>query len=90
MHKTFGLKVGLTQEQLDSIDNFQQSDAFDELQKLALQFAEDLTERVEVEERVLQGLKARLSEQELVELSLMVGLANLTNRFSEAFKPEFL
>lgn len=90
MHKTFGLKVGLTQEQLDTIDNFQQNDAFDDLQKLALQFAEDLTKRVEVEEAVMQGLRSRLSEQELVELNLMVGLANLTNRFSEAFKPEFL
>jgi alkylhydroperoxidase family enzyme len=86
----FGQKVGLTQEQLDAIDNFQNSDAFDDLQKLALQFAEDSTERVEVEESVLRELKTRLSEQELVELSLMVGLANLTNRFSEAFKPEFL
>lgn len=90
MHKTFGLKVGLTQEQLDTIGNSQQNEAFDDLQKLALQFAEDLTKRVEVEEAVLQGLQSRLSEQELVELSLMVGLANLTNRFSEAFKPEFL
>lgn len=72
------------------MDKHNESDAYSDLEKLVLQYAEDLTERVETDERVLQGLKEHLSEQELVELCLMIGLANLTNRFGEAFKPEFL
>ncbi len=34
----------------------------------------------------MNRLQERLSEQELVELNLTVGLAQVTNRFNESFK----
>ena len=34
----------------------------------------------------MNRLKERLSEQELVELNLTVGLAQVTNRFNESFR----
>lgn len=36
----------------------------------------------------MEKLKQHLSEQELVELNLVVGVANLTNRVNESFKTE--
>jgi alkylhydroperoxidase family enzyme len=41
---------------------------------------------VRVSEALLNQLKERLSERELVELNLTVGIAQITNRFNEAFQ----
>lgn len=90
MHRAFGQKAGLTDAQLDGMDSYGESDAYSPLEKLVLRYAEELTERAEADESVVQALKGHLSEQELVELTLMISLANMTNRFSEALKPEFL
>ncbi|HXH14239.1 MAG TPA: hypothetical protein VNP04_31325 [Alphaproteobacteria bacterium] len=39
-----------------------------------------------VPEALVNRLKERLSERELVELNLTVGIAQVTNRFNEAFQ----
>lgn len=75
---------------MNELDNHQQSDAFNELEKLILQYTDEITQKVKVSEDVIEGLKKHLTEQEMVELSLMIGIANMTNRFAESFKPEFL
>jgi alkylhydroperoxidase family enzyme len=59
---------------------------YDDLQKLVIEYAEELTKNVRVPEALMDQLKARLSEQELVELNLTVGIAQITNRFNESFK----
>jgi alkylhydroperoxidase family enzyme len=41
---------------------------------------------VRVPEALVNQLKERLSERELVELNLTVGIAQITNRFNEAFQ----
>lgn len=53
-----------------------------------LRYAEDLTKKVDTDPQVLEGLKRYLSERELVELSITIGIANLTNRFNESFDVE--
>jgi len=59
---------------------------YEDLQKLVIEYAEELTKTVSTPEPLMNQLKARLSEQELVELNLTVGLAQVTNRFNESFK----
>jgi alkylhydroperoxidase family enzyme len=76
----------LTQEQIEQLANYDSSAAYDELQKLVIAYAEELTRQVRVPESLVNQLKQRLSERELVELNLTVGLAQITNRFNEAFQ----
>lgn len=45
-----------------------------------------MTKHVRTPEALMNRLKAHLSEQELVELNLTVGIAQITNRFNESFK----
>jgi uncharacterized peroxidase-related enzyme len=81
-HKSAALRAGVTEAQLDEIGGYASSTAFSPLEKLALQFAEELTRTVRTSEEVMNELKKHLSEPQIVELTLTVGLANLTNRFN--------
>jgi alkylhydroperoxidase family enzyme len=66
--------------------HYKTSPVYEDLQKLVIEYAEELTKTVSTPESLMNQLKARLSEQELVELNLTVGLAQVTNRFNESFK----
>lgn len=59
---------------------------YDDLQKLAIEYAEELTKNIRIPDPLWNQLKERLSERELVELNLTVGLAQVTNRFNESFQ----
>jgi uncharacterized peroxidase-related enzyme len=84
-HKALGRRAGLTDEKIEALDDYGESDQFSELEKLVLRYAEDLTRDVRTDRKVMESLKKHLSPQELVELNATVGLANLTNRFNESF-----
>jgi 4-carboxymuconolactone decarboxylase len=81
----FGRKVGLTQAQLDGIGSYDQSNVYSELEKLVLRYTEDLTTRAETAGTVMDGLKTYLSDRELVELNLTVGVAHMLNLFIKSF-----
>jgi alkylhydroperoxidase family enzyme len=51
-----------------------------------IEYAEEVTRNIRVPEALMTQLKERLSERELVELNLTVGLAQITNRFNESFQ----
>ena len=81
-HKTSGLRAGVTEQQFQEIDSFATSALFSSLEKLVLQFAEELTRTAKTSDELMKELKNHLSEPQIVELSITVGLANLTNRFN--------
>jgi uncharacterized peroxidase-related enzyme len=85
-HSGLGLRGGLTQEQLEQLSSYKSSAAYDDLQKLVIEYAEEVTKHVRAPEALMNQLKAHLNEQELVELNLTVGIAQITNRFNESFK----
>ncbi len=80
-----GRKAGLTDGQLQGLDNYEQNSAFTDLEKLVLRFAEQWTRRGKVEDEVMAALAQNLSPTQLVVLAATVGLANWTNRFNESF-----
>ena len=81
-HKGPAVRAGVTDEQLKDIENFAGSGAFSDLEKLVLRYAEELTRTVRTSDEVMTELKKSLSESDIVELAITVGLANLTNRFN--------
>jgi len=81
-HKAGGLRVGLTEQQLQDIASYAQSEAFSPLEKLVLQYTEELTKTAHSSEAVFEELKKHLSPRDIVELNVTVGTANLTNRFN--------
>jgi len=84
-HKGPARRVGVTEQQIQEIANSSESAAFSDLEKLVLRYADELTRTVRTSDDVMAELKKNLSEADIVELNLTVGLANLTNRFNMSF-----
>jgi alkylhydroperoxidase family enzyme len=73
---------------MEDLSRFETSDAYNELQKDVLRYAEQVTRAIRADDTLVARLRQRLSDQELVELTMTIGLANLTNRIAEALKLE--
>ena len=84
-HKGVARKLGITEEQLQVINSYESSNLFTPVEKLVLKYAEELTKTAKSSESVVQDLKKHFSEEQLIELNLTVGTANLTNRFNMSF-----
>lgn len=81
-----GRKAGLTEEQLQSLDQYEQSSAFNDVEKLILRFAEQWTRQSKAESAVVAALAQKLSPTQLIVLAATVAEANWTNRFNETFE----
>lgn len=75
----------MTEEQIQSLDQYEQSGAFNDLEKLVLRFAEQWTRQGKAESTVVAALAQTLSPTQLIVLAATVGLANWTNRLNETF-----
>jgi uncharacterized peroxidase-related enzyme len=87
-HRTTGKKVGLSERQLHETAQFETCDAYDDLQRDVLRYAEEVTRHINVSAALLDRLRAALSDREIVELAMTVGIANFTNRVTETLKME--
>ena len=84
-HKASAIRLGLTEQQIQDIPNYESSSLFSNLEKLVLRYAVELTRNVKTNDGLLQELKKHLTEEQIVELNLTIGTANLTNRFNVSF-----
>lgn len=84
-------RAGASKEQLDALPEFRTSPLFSDLERLALEYAEAMTTRVQVDPALVEILRERLGPEALVQLTLTVAAANFTNRFNEALgtEPEY-
>jgi alkylhydroperoxidase family enzyme len=80
-----GRKAGLSREQIQALDNYEQSGDFSDLEKQVLRFAEQWTRQNKASDEVVTALSQSLSPSQLVVLAATVALANWTNRFNETF-----
>jgi uncharacterized peroxidase-related enzyme len=87
-HKTAGRKAGLDERQVNDTESYESNAIYDELQHDVLQYAEEVTRSVVVSDELIDRLKQKLSDRELLELAVTVALANFTNRISETLRLE--
>ena len=73
---------------INDLDRFEQSSAYDDLQKAVLRFAEQWARRSKVDPALMQQLAQKLTPSQFVILAATVALANWTNRFNESFGTE--
>ena len=74
----------MTEAQLAAFTFYQRSAAFDEKEQATILFAERLTRGASaMRERALEELRKFYSEEQIVELTLVVCMANFTNRFND-------
>jgi len=87
-HRINGKKVGLDERQLTETAGYETSDAYDDLQRDVMRYAEEVTRHIHASEPLLERLHASLSDREIVELAMTVGIANFTNRVTETLRLE--
>jgi uncharacterized peroxidase-related enzyme len=87
-HRALGKKAGLNDRQVAETAHFETSDAYDETQREVLLFAEEVTRHINVDDALVDRIKQKLGDRELVELAMTVGIANLTNRVTETLRLE--
>ena len=87
-HKKAGRKAGLDERQVNETESYAGNEIYDDLQQDVLQYAEEVTRNVIVSDELIERLKQKLTERELVELAVTVALANFTNRISETLRLE--
>ena len=67
---------------------YQRSPLFDEKDKMAILYAERVTRGAAgVREGSVEELKKHFTEVQIVELTLVICVANFTNRFNDALQP---
>jgi uncharacterized peroxidase-related enzyme len=87
-HRALARKTGLTDRQIQETAEHETSDAYDDLQRDVMRYAQEVTRHVHVSPPLFDRLKAALSDREIVELAMAVGIANFTNRVTETLKLE--
>jgi alkylhydroperoxidase family enzyme len=75
-------------EKFDALPGYATSPLFDELERLVIRYAEQMTVHVQVDPALVEELKARLTPQQLVQLTMSIAAANFTTRFNEALATE--
>ena len=76
---------GVSREQLAQIDDWRDSDVFDEDERLVLEYAEAVsTVPVEISDELFERLRARFDEGAIVELTAAIAFENCRGRFNHA------
>ena len=78
----------MPKEQLDALPQYERSPLFDDLERLVIRYAEQMTTRVQVDAALVEALKKRLTAPQVVQLTLSIAAANFTTRFNEALGTE--
>ena len=81
-----GRKAGVTEEQLMALQDFEDSAAFTDVEKLVLRYASAMTNTpVDVSDALFEALHEHFDERQLVELTTTVAWENYRARFDHAF-----
>lgn len=78
--------AGVTEKQLMALPDFENSTAFNDVEKLVLRYSVAMTNTpVEVSEELFESLRRRFDERQLVELTSAIAWENYRARFDHAF-----
>ena len=72
-HKRIGKNVGVTDEQNAALENWQSASCFDEVQRAALAFTDEIVKLPRPTDATFKAIAAKLTPGALVELQLAVG-----------------
>ena len=84
-HKRIGKGVGVTDEQNAALEDWKSADCFDDLQRAALAFTDEIVGLRKPTDATFNAIAAKLTSGALVELQLSVGFYIMTSKFLETF-----
>ena len=87
-HMGLARKADLTEAQVSDLDSYETSDAYDEVQRSVLTFADQVTTKGRAYGALVQSLHEFLGDRCVVELAAVVAMANFTGRFNVSLGTE--
>ena len=76
---------GISREKIEAVPHWRDSELFDQLERLVLEYAEAITETPPtVDDELVRRLLDHLVEAQLVELTMIILLENMRSRFNSA------
>src|ERR1041384_970844 len=85
-HKRIGKGVGVTDEQNAALGNWEHASCFNDLQRAALAFTDEIVSLKRPTDATFKAIAAKLTPAALVELQLSVGFYIMTSKFLETFE----
>ena len=83
-HVPIALKEGITQAQIDGLEDWRKSKAFEPADIAVLAYTDSMTEDIHVPNEVFDALRPHFDTRELTELTATIAAYNLVSRFLEA------
>jgi uncharacterized peroxidase-related enzyme len=88
-HTASSKRVGVTADQIQALTFYRHSTLFDAKEKAVTLYAERVTRgAAAMREGTLEELRKLFTEEQIVELTLVICAANFTNRFNDALQAE--
>ena len=84
-HKRIGKGVGVTDEQNAALEDWKSATCFDDVQRAALAFTDEIVTSRKPTETTLSAIAAKLTPGALIELQLSIGFYIMTSKFLETF-----
>jgi alkylhydroperoxidase family enzyme len=84
-HKRIGRNVGVSDEQNAALEDWKSATCFNELQRAALAFTDEIVGLHRPTDATFNAIAARLTPAALIELQLSVGFYIMTSKFLETF-----
>jgi alkylhydroperoxidase family enzyme len=84
-HKRLGKGVGVTDEQNEALENWKTASCFDDLQRAALAFTDEIVTMRRPSDATFDAIAGKLTPGALIELQLSVGFYIMTSKFLETF-----
>ncbi len=85
-HAPIALKEGMTQAQLDALDNWSASSLFSPLERAVLAYTDAMTRDIQVPDAVFDAVRQHFEPRQLVELTATIATYNMVSRFLEALQ----
>lgn len=85
-HTMFGKEVGMTEEQVQAVKDWEQSAAFDPAERATLRFADEVATKGRVQDDTFAALAKHLDADMMVELAQTIGFYGMIARIALPFQ----
>jgi len=87
-HVRIALRVGVREEQIDALPDWNNSGQFNEQERAVLQYTDEVTRNIRVEDDTFAAVRNFLNEEGMVELTTTIGYYGMVCRILETLQVE--
>ena len=82
-----GSRLGVSTEKIDALNDYQKSPLFTEAEKVALEYADAITDtRRDVDDELFARMRRYYDDDTIAELTMTIAWENASSRFNRAFR----